>query len=723
MKYSIPDKIKDYVFLFLVVIIAYWPVSFMLLSVKNDAINYFLAMRINTSEAIQYNYFPSWSAYINMGYPLHADMQSGVWNPVVFLMSLVKKYDIYWLHAETIIVIFFSGISMYHLLKYFKLSRTVILTVACAYMLNGYVTDAGQFLNWLYAAAFLPFVFLSTIRCFTSFNIKDAFLLGFSFSLMLLCAYPADFILYSYILAIFILIAFFRYKKNNGFAASFKKFGVQLLIAGATFIIICLPALLSYFPFLNSISRGSGVDIDMALSNSMAPANFISFISPWATQRGAAFEATDPLIRNCSIGVILFIFFLFFFFQQSHKTFVQNFLAGIFIVFVVFSLGRLGGIRVLSYYTLPLMNAFRHPANAKLFFIFAGQVLAAFSLNKYLNNDFINTRVLKKITSITLIIVALALLTGLLKSNILAALRGDIFSGSGSWASRLKELKNTLSFSDLLFLNTLFILPVLLFFYRALAREQLKKYILFIVLIEMIVVAQGMLPLTYVRKSSPAVVQQILNQQPSGYPLPDTKHSIADYSTGGMNYFEQMGCMNPYNKKPGRSDYIISPANLKWQEQFWDYSSFREKIIKYPLAYFADTIYNIGDTLAFISSHSVQRACITDEPTPVSFTPGDKRIISFTKFTPGSIIMETESDKQELLVLLQNNYYNWAVYVNGEKKTIVKTNLSFMGVVVPPGKSKVEFIYKSGLLKYLGLFSLLFITSGLIFISLSKRRS
>ena len=46
-------KYQDYLFIIILALLAYWPVSFMLFSVKNDAINYFLAMRYNTSEAIQ----------------------------------------------------------------------------------------------------------------------------------------------------------------------------------------------------------------------------------------------------------------------------------------------------------------------------------------------------------------------------------------------------------------------------------------------------------------------------------------------------------------------------------------------------------------------------------------------------------------------------------------------------------------------------------------------
>lgn len=723
MKYFFSDKTKDYLFLLLVAVIAYWPVSFMLFSVKNDAINYFLAMRYNTSEAIQYNYFPSWSAYINMGYPLHADMQSGVWNPLVFLMSLVRKYDIYWLHVETIITILISGISMYHLLKYFKIQRMVVLTVSAAYMMNGYITDAGQFLNWLYAAAILPFVFLSAIRCFTFFKLKDAFLLGVAHSFMLLCSYPADFILLSYILAAFAIFSFFRHRKEKKLTGLFKKFSFQILIAIASFSIICLPAILSYFPFINSIPRGSGVALETALSNSLAPANLISFITPWSTQRGAAFAETDPLIRNCYMGIVLLIFFIYFFLQNNPKTYIQKFLAGLFIVFIIFSLGKFAGLRALTFNYLPLMDTFRHPANAKLFFIFAGQILAAFAINEYKLNSSFNKSLLKKITAVILFIISCALIISFIKSHILTVIKETFFS-EGTIANQVKAIKDNFSFFDLLFLNSFFVFLVLVFFYRTLIVKQAKEYFFLLILIDMFITAQGMLPLTYVRKSSPVVVQNILDQQPKGYPLPNPDISIKSYSNDGMNYFDQIGCLNPYNKRPGRSDYIISPANLSTQEYFWDYITFREKIIQYPLAYFTDTVYSIRDTAAFIESVSLKKGAIAELLPAMNFidTLGNTDTILFKKFAPGSFTIETESSNQEFLVVLQNKYYNWAAYVNGEKTPIINTNLSFMGVVLPSGKNNVEFIYEIGVIKYLGIFSILFIGGGILIFFLPKKR-
>lgn len=726
MKLTVSDKIKDLLLLLLVTIVAYWPVSFMVLSLKNDAINYFLAMRYNVSEAIQYGYFPSWSPYINMGYPLHGDMQSGVWNPLAFLMSLIRKYDIYWLHVETILVIYLSGVSMYHLLKHFKLERKIILTVSVAYMLNGYITDAGQFLNWLYAAAILPFVFLFAVRCFSELNSKSAFLLGVAHSLMLLCSYPADFILLSYLLFAFMLFSFFRQKKKNGSLQTIKIFGKQLLISSVTFIVICLPAILSYAPFIQSINRGSGIDIETALMNSLSPANLISFITPWPTQQGEIFQPTDPLIRNCYIGIILFIFFLNFLFQKTKKTFLEKFLIGTFLFFLLFSLGRSAGLRVLSYYTLPLMDTFRHPANAKLFFLFAGQLLAAFAIRNYFNNPAISAKHIKKISLFALGLAGVLSILSFINSNILSAIRYFFIHAKNNIAETLKYLKEGFSFYDFLFLNTIVLIVILIAFFLLTKKDKLQKYIMPLVFIEMFIIAQGMLPLTYVRKSPPSAVQQILEAQPKGYPLPDTQISIEDYSRDGMKYFETIGCLNPYNKKPGRSDYVITPSNLSTQEAYWDYTGLKNKVNKYPLAYFADTIYKISDTLSFISSTSKKKAVLLedDKSAPALIHQGlGGGPIRFKKFVPGKFEIQTENSRPGVLSILQNHYPNWRVYVNGKKAQILKANLSFMAVVLPSGKNNVEFVYQSNYLKYLAVFSVLFLFAGIFLFVYKKNPS
>jgi uncharacterized membrane protein YfhO len=115
---------------------------------------------------------------------------------------------------------------------------------------------------------------------------------------------------------------------------------------------------------------------------------------------------------------------------------------------------------------------------------------------------------------------------------------------------------------------------------------------------------------------------------------------------------------------------------------------------------------------------------IVNSPEEINFegTESNKGTIVFKKFVPGLFAIETETGKQEFLVLLQNKYDNWSAFVNGVRTPIIKTNLSFMGIMVPPGKNNVEFVYKTKTLKYLSVFSILFIIGGLIIAYLPKKQ-
>ena len=88
----------------------YWPISSNLFSLKNDAYIYFLPCRHFISEQIRSGHFPLWNPYFYMGFPLHGDMQGGVWNPVVWLFSLFTTYTMTTLQYETLLYIFIAGL-------------------------------------------------------------------------------------------------------------------------------------------------------------------------------------------------------------------------------------------------------------------------------------------------------------------------------------------------------------------------------------------------------------------------------------------------------------------------------------------------------------------------------------------------------------------------------------------------------------------------------------
>jgi hypothetical protein len=367
------------------------------------------------------------------------------------------------------------------------------------------------------------------------------------------------------------------------------------------------------------------------------------------------------------------------------------------------------------------MNSFRHPANAKLFFIFAGQILAAFAIDRYLLNESFRKPLLKKIVLSVGALVILAFIISLIKSQLLSTLFSLISNKSSSAKQLLKDTLDNFSFYDLLLLNSFFLIVLLGITWVMIKKERLVKFFIPLMCLDMFISAQLMLPLTYVKKARVSEIQGILDKQPRGYPPPDIHASIEELSKDGELYFDKIGCLNPYNKKPGRSEYIITPSNPATQDLFWDNITLRKKIMQYPLAYFADTVFSVKDSSAFLSEHAEWKAALADinEPLPASLT--DSSSIELIKFIPHKFTFKTTSSKKRLFVLLQNKYPRWNVEINGQPVTIHMTNTSFMGVIVPSGNNIIHFEYKAAHIPWLGLFSIIFALTGMIYFSTRKK--
>jgi uncharacterized membrane protein YfhO len=61
------------------------------------------------------------------------------------------------------------------------------------------------------------------------------------------------------------------------------------------------------------------------------------------------------------------------------------------------------------------------------------------------------------------------------------------------------------------------------------------------------------------------------------------------------------------------------------------------------------------------------------------------------KYFPNKVEIETTGNDSSFLVLADNYYPGWKVYVNGSKKHILRVNYNLRGVVVPRGENRVKF--------------------------------
>lgn len=688
--------------------IVFWPFTFQLFSLKNDALTYYYPIRTLISDALNNGELPLWTPFINMGYPLHADMQSGAWNPVIWAFALLTKYSLASFHYELLFYISFAGIGFYYLCRELECSKTVAFMMAAAYQLSGFMIDSVQFFTCISSACYIPFVFLFFRRMMKQHSVKNAMALGFFLFLLFTGGYPSLFIITSYSLAAYFLFYFFGSETKILFL---KKRALPLLAASVSFLILSMPAIISFILHLPEIERGKSQALSVVLENSMNPSCMLSFISPFSVTANDKWLDSSILMRNDYIGIIPLIFLIYLFTQKNaRKNREIIFFLGCSLVMFGLAWGRFFYLRQLAYYTLPLMNSFRHPALFRLFSILFLLLIAGRGL-EYWRSHTDNAG--KKVT---LAIAAAILLIGAIS---VGTLRPVHFTRGFNSVS-LKDLLFQLNFSGRYLVQFSFPAFVTLLAYYLISKRKDLRLMFMVMFADMFFAAQLNMPITVYGAKSFSVIEETINRNPVKFPLPGNQ-SIEENSRNSFDPEFVAGSKLPFTKKFGRNDYFITPGNLTRQDEFYE-SPVKDVIFKNEILYFPDTLINENQLIfpdrkriAFMDG---QRSRLN------SYGPDSSRRIHISNFSANTITAETHSASGGTLVYMQNRYHGWHAFVDNKETMIFPVNTSFMAINVPPGDHQVNFIYKPGLIIKCWYVSVsAFILMLIYFVFFSRQRS
>jgi hypothetical protein len=678
---------KNYLLLLVICLLAYWPLTFGLFSVKNDAIHYFLPYRFNISEAIRNGEFPFWSPYVYLGNPLYGDMQSGAWNPIVWFFSLTGRYDITLFHYENLLYIFLGGVGMYKLTnRLFAHSHTALL-IAAGYMLSGFMLS-GQLVNWLAAAAFLPFVIHYYLQTLSIPSFSNAIKAGIALFFLLTAGYPSFFIITGYILlALFVLTLIDRSRNKETFAISWKKFFLQQFVIILVFAGLALPAIVSFMDLLPYYQRGSGTTYTDTIRNSFEWQQLLSLIFPSSIKANDIVSVTDVTCRNVYAGIFTLLALAIF----PPKLNRRNILLIILAVFaLLFSMGDATPVRKLCYNILPLMDTFRHPSQMRLFFLFAFLLLAAPGIKTLLTTNF-SAPGLKKIKIIAWIAAGtLLIITTLafINSSFLKQLNSSSSSGI---RTAVKNIIENNSLADTIALNgliQLFFMVAYLFWAGRYSRNKNLFSLLWIA--NLFIMAQLILPITFVSKTSAREINTLIHASPKGFPTTGLDKPIGENSRDALDHFDKIALSYFYNKKIGISRINNSPSFLKDQDEFLESGMLYDYVSSKPVTYIADTVVQLKDTnilnLATLCNFAFA------EPIPgIKSNCSDDDTAFIKEISSNRFEIETQTSSTSLLVLTQSYHQHWKAWIDGQPSKIYKTNISFMGTVLPPGKHAVVF--------------------------------
>jgi hypothetical protein len=537
-------------------------------------------------------------------------------------------------------------------------------------------------------------------------------------------ANPGEFIITVYMLTAMLLAKIATVQKNNRILFIRRIAGLHG-IAILLFICLALPAILSFARFLPLSERGTGASYEDAMSNPLHPFLTVSYVAPLAIFDESKFTITDGLERNSWFGLFTFIFFISALITKSKNKRITCFKYA-FIVSFIFSLGELGLLRIIAYYTLPLMNTFRHPAMFKLYSIFFGVILAAFYLQEQVQQTGTAKKHNKVFRILTFIIACLGILGLINNESIYQAIRVIKNPVNGNTiASLLKTFKNSLSFYNLLLISIIIQLPFLIFFYRfAIKRFDLKKTV-YTGILNCMVFTFIFTFFTTVKKDSAQNIQAIIDTYArKDYPFPSFTSSLQQNSNDGMKYFKEIGTLNMYNKKIGRVDFRITPSNLLVQNEFWFNTALHNRIMQYPLIYQPDTACNLNDKAAMFSQTTKKIVFVTDSTyiDQINHNAGNSIDFSLNQFTPNSFHFTCNTKASTFLVLCQNRYPLWQATIDGKKTSIIPVNSSFMGISIPAGKHALHVDFRANHILIAFIVSLITIFLLLIFVAFTIKK-
>lgn len=630
-----------------ILFVAYLPLSSFHFAMKNDAFSDNFPQKYFFSESIHSGYFPLWNPYLNFGFPIYADPGVSFWNPITWLWGSVIGYSAFSLTAEVLLYLFISGMTMYYLMKYFGFSAIIAILISAMYMCSGFFYGSLQYINFLTAAAFLPFLLMNFLKLQKDPNFRNSFLTAISFYMIASGGHPAIPVATLYFLiVVFILIIIFAIYQSN-----IKKRIFYSLISAILFIFFFLPGIYSYINVLPNYLIPKLSD-----GNKTATFSFYSLISlifPFSTAESSAIFQNDVAMRNIYFSIAGFAS-IFVGLRYRIKWVYLFLISGFFI-----SLLSFGGIIKATFYShLPLISFIRTNGEFRVFPLLCFCISSGFGLDKIeRHNVFLPTY--KLILRVILVASIAVIIYSLFSGNILLPVKNI---QTGSTTDELKSLISNSPFHLYLLTSGL----ITLFFTAALLVLKKPRSVWFPALItsDLIINAIIFLPITGIGRVTLPEIQSIYNQNPKGFPIPPLipLNELKNYDKKTASL---VGDKSFYDKQIGIKELTGYPSYLKTTNAYLN-SSLQLKVEEHPFLFLLSDLDH----------------------------PEKKEQIKITYFSPSQINIKVISSHPDTLILLQNYYPFWNATANGQTIPIKKNLISFMSIPINTSVSNIVFFYR-----------------------------
>jgi|GEM_PF-2085164 len=691
-----------YAFLLIIGACMYGPVITGLFFLKNDAAVAYFPVRLQMSQAVHHGIIPFWSPYFNYGYPLHADFTSGFWNPLVWLFISLFHYSFYTLHLEWMGYVWIAGWGMFRLGRLFHFSPLTACTVAIAYMGSGYWLGSAQWMNWLSPVAWLPHLIVQVILLFTTKRITHALWLAIVLWCYVSNSHPDQIIWLVYFGIISVIgVGIFYFKKWQDDFLNHRKILrlIKLLLVTSVCAGLLLAGMiLSIYTAIPYMYRSISLSAAQ-MGHPFSVSCWISFLFPLVTTSpDTCWNQTDIVLRNAYTGSLLFICAIGFFLHMRQSPAARFwFMQGI--CFLILSAGWLQHVSIAhngnGWMHLPLLAYVRLESAWRL-----GAVLAfCISGGYFLHLLEQNISYQKIFLRLSVVLFAIYLIAAIVcfssVTHLLSGIR-DLWHGFDR--IDLKQWMEDIDLKDKFFIESIigvFITGILLIVLRK--TKSSKKWVQTIctlIMLDIFIHVQWMMPFTVVGKSSVKQVEQIIKAFPNDYPTPPLI-PVQQYDTFPASISRMIGSKSYYDKRIGSPDHPDFYPNLLTHVQLFYQSGYASCANRTPYVYVSEKIYPVADlskacreldSSAIFLSESIGKFSLPN----FSHSPAHLMVDTCL---PGLMRLSVSNSSDVMLLCKQNDYPYWKAYDNRKNVPVYRANISFMAIYLPAGNHTVEFRY------------------------------
>ena len=687
---------------------------------------------------------PLWNPYNGAGMPLLATYQWAFFNPfnILFFALQTETAWTFYIIAQVFLLYFF----MYLYCRKLRMSQKGAIFATSIFTFSGFVTVRLIFGNLIYPLTMLPFILYLIEDYIDNQKSKKIFLLPLATSFMLLSGHPHT-MFYTLIVSMaYLIYRILTLKKSNFRKVTAFLLLIILFVIGIGIASIQIVPTLELLKSSNMNASSSAFIFDRFL---LPISHLISILIPNYFGNRATYNywgAGDYIETVAAVGIIPLFFAYFALFGKNYSS--KDNRIFFFIASIISILATLNWFlpKLISILPIPIIST-SPPSRIFAITSFAIAILAGYGFDRwtlYMENF---RRLLIRVIPFLIIIFIIAI------GTFLFYILGISCNNQFIQNCRLIAARNTLleTFTFVVSLG-------FFFFYLKTKNKKIKKYVPFVVISLVFLLgaynSNKFLPFSQKENLLPAhplieAIKRVTNtERVFGLGEANIKTNFAThFRFYDLNYFDPLHNkryaeliafansetianlsrsdieittdLNISKEKQLRRDRLlnllgvsyfivkkseiplIESKDVAWQNKDWYLLGNKKSLPRVYLVNNLEVISNQNLILErlFDTSFDPKTTVILEEPTSSPLNNASKGKAQILRYEENSVEVKAQSDYNSVLVLSDNYFPGWKVYIDEKETKIYRANYTFRAIEVPEGKHLVKFSYEPGSFK------------------------